>query len=31
LVPEEQYLMRHQRVMNFLELLIAKRPGKIDA
>ena len=31
LVAEEQHLMRHQRVVHFLELLIAQEAGEIDA
>ena len=31
LVAEEHHLMRHQRVVHFLELLIAERTAQIDA
>ena len=31
LVAEEQHLMRHQRVVHFLELLVAERLAQVDA
>src|SRR5665213_2024536 len=31
LVAKEQHLMRHQRVVDFLELLIAQWTGEVDA